>query len=204
MAAEIFLLFHGTVPASIARRQHRRSLTKECEMKVKRRLQKGFTLIELMIVVAIIGILAAIGLPTYQDSVAKSQVARAVSEVGALRGKVDTCLAEGRNTTAAAVAAAVCSFSDIRSSSILGTTTGAVTWDAPAAAASEGLPTITTFTTAGSVVITGTFGNGATSALTVAPATVTWTRTASAAAASGGVWTCTTTALAKYRPKGCT
>ena len=174
-------------------------------MKLKRRVQKGFTLIELMIVVAIIGILAAIGLPTYQDSVAKSQVARAVSEVGALRGRVDTCLAEGRNTTAAAVTAAVCSFSDIRSSSILGATTGAVTWDAPAAAANEGLPTITTFSTAGNVVITGTFGNGASTALTSGTAaTVTWTRTASTAAASAGVWTCTTTALAKYRPKGCT
>lgn len=176
-------------------------------MKLKRRVQKGFTLIELMIVVAIIGILAAIGLPTYQDSVAKSQVARAVSEVGALRGRVDTCLAEGRNTVAAANAQgpATCSFSDIRSSSILGTTANPVGWDAPAAQTGEGLPTITTFSTAGNVIITGTFGNGASTALTSGTAaTVTWTRSASTATASGGVWTCATTALAKYRPKGCT
>ena len=54
-------------------------------MKQTYRAQKGFTLIELMIVVAIIGILAAIAIPAYQDYVARSQVSEALSLSGGMR-----------------------------------------------------------------------------------------------------------------------
>ena len=58
-------------------------------------LQKGFTLIELMIVVAIIAILAAIAIPQYQTYVIRSQVTRAIGEAGDMKVAVEDCLNNG-------------------------------------------------------------------------------------------------------------
>ena len=59
-----------------------------------KKVQNGFTLIELMIVVAIIGILAAVALPAYQDYTARSQVSEAVNLASGLKATISEVYAD--------------------------------------------------------------------------------------------------------------
>ena len=63
-------------------------------MNFKQRAQAGFTLIELMIVVAIIGILAAVAIPQYKDYTAKAKAGNALSSVDTLKTAVALCIQE--------------------------------------------------------------------------------------------------------------
>ena len=57
-----------------------------------KQVQQGFTLIELMIVIAIIGILAAVALPAYQDYTIRAKVSEAIGFGGAAKTSVSECL----------------------------------------------------------------------------------------------------------------
>jgi type IV pilus assembly protein PilA len=63
-------------------------------MQSMKKVQQGFTLIELMIVVAIIGILAAIALPAYQDYTARAQASEALTSTAGVRADIALYLSE--------------------------------------------------------------------------------------------------------------
>ena len=140
-----------------------------------RSMQKGFTLIELMIVVAIIGILAAVALPAYQDYTVRARVSESL--VGAAAAKT-------------AVAENAANGMPLNSGFVAPTATSNMSSLAIAAATGEITATTTAKAGGGTVIFVPTAGSAALASGTIPTDRISWN--------------CTTGTLsAKYRPAEC-
>lgn len=145
-------------------------------------IQKGFTLIELMIVIAIIGILAVIALPAYQDYTARAQVSEAFS------------LAEGQKSAVIEYFADKGAYPDSNDKAGV------------AAASKITGKYVNTVSISGAGIITATMkSSNVNSAIKGKTLTLTPATTAATSTASPGsfTWTCGGTIDGKYRPAAC-
>ena len=151
-------------------------------------IQKGFTLIELMIVVAIIGILAAIAIPAYQDYIARAQMSEALTLTSGLKTPVTEISSQSGVcpvNSAAATAGGIALNTAISGKYVASVLTGGTNGTATA------LPICTI---AATMKATG-----------VSSGLISKTLTLTQVPTAGSVdWTCTSTAEQKYLPKSCT
>jgi type IV pilus assembly protein PilA len=129
---------------------------------MKKTLQQGFTLIELMIVVAIIGILAAVALPAYQDYTVRAKV----SELMLAASSARTCVTEsyqGLGPAATAVPASVASDCTIAAAGKVATastaTTGVITVTGVASGVGAEVSVVLTPTATGGTLTWSCSGN---------------------------------------------
>ena len=167
---------------------------------IARNVQKGFTLIELMIVVAIIGILAAVALPAYQDYTIRAKVSEGLVLAGGHKTAITETFQSKGPSSMACTDSATCG------------AIGATLLDATALAGNKNVASITSAATG---VITITYKAAVVPATEntialqpVGPDGTTVLDLSTAAAGSQIAWRCLPTAagstlLAKYRPASC-